>query len=153
MSAMTSGDGADRTVAEPNWFQRVVRSGTGQAVRWAAVLGLVLWRWAAGIPSDFIGWLPVLILALLFLLPDADSVAFGGVKLEMRQAREEVAGLRQQVMQLQVAHASAAAIGALSLATENPEVVREFLAAIGLAARIAASEDTPTEPYDDPGGP
>jgi hypothetical protein len=40
---------------------------------------------------------------VLLLLSDADSVAFAGVKLEMRRARAEVAALRQQVMQLQVA--------------------------------------------------
>jgi len=146
---MTSGGpAADKT----NWWQRVVRSGTGQAVRWLAVLGLVLWRWADGLPSGFAGWVPVLIVSVLLLLPDADSVAFAGVKLEMRRAREEVAGLRQQVAQLQVAQARSGAIGTFSLATDNPAVAREVSAALGMSAQIAASEESEIEPYD-PGPP
>lgn len=148
MTTETAGRDAD----EPNWWQRLVHSGWGQAVRWLAVLGLVLGRWAAGQPASFAGWVPVLIISVLLLLPDADSVAFGGVKLEMRQTREEVAGLRQQVTQLQVAQARSGAIGTFSLATDNPEVAREVGAAIGMSAQIAASEESEIEPYD-PGPP
>jgi hypothetical protein len=133
--------------ARPNWLQRAVHSGTGQAIRWGAVLGLVLWRWAAGVPSGFSGWLPILIIGVLLLLPDAESVAFGGVTLEMRRTREEITGLRQQVMQLQVAQARAAAIGALNLTTENPEVAQVVAAAVRLTAQTAASEGTRIEPY------
>jgi hypothetical protein len=145
---MTTGD----NTGGPNWWERAVRSGTGQAVRWFAVLGLVLGRWVAGLPSGFAGWVPVLILSVLLLLPDADSIAFGGVKLEMRRAREEVAGLRQQVTQLQVAQARAAGIGVANLATESPEVAREWAAAIGLTTKTAVSEESETEPYH-PGAP
>ena len=136
-----------RKADEPNWLERVVHSGTGQAIRWGGVLGLVLWRWAAGVPSGFSGWLPILIIAVLLLLPDAESVAFGGVTLEMRRTREEITGLRQQVMQLQVAQASAAAIGALNLTTENPQVAEVIAAAVRLTAQTAASEGTQIEPY------
>ena len=66
-----------RKADEPNWLERAAHSGTGQAIRWGGVLGLVLWRWAAGVPSGFPGWLPILIIAVLLLLPDAESVAFG----------------------------------------------------------------------------
>ncbi len=107
----------------------------------------MLWRWAAGVPSGFSGWLPILIIAVLLLLPDAESVAFGGVTLEMRRTREEITGLRQQVMQLQVAQASAAAIGALNLTTENPQVAEVIAAAVRLTAQTAASEGTQIEPY------
>jgi hypothetical protein len=144
---MASGGGSGRRSDEPNWLDRAVHSGTGQAIRWGGVLGLVIWRWAAGLPSGFTGWLPVVIVALLLLLPDAESVAFGAVKLEMRRTREEMTGLRQQVMQLQVAQARAAAIGALNLTTENPEVAQVIAAAIRLTAQTAASEGTQIEPY------
>jgi hypothetical protein len=131
---MTSGAPAERNADKPNWWQRAIRSGTGQAIRWLAVLGLVLWRWADGVPSHFSPWLPVLIVSVLLLLPDADSVAFGGVKLEMRRAREEVEGLRQQVTQLQVAQA------------------REAAAAAAVPAEVKANEEAGIEPYD-PGAP
>lgn len=152
LSAMTSQGGKGPTADEPNWWQRAVHSSPGQAVRWLAVLGLVLWRWADGAPSGFMGWLPVLIVSVLLLLPDADSVAFAGVKLEMRKAREEVAGLRQQVAQLQVAQARAAGIGALNVATENPEVAKALAATVGLTAQIVGGEKSEIEPYD-PGTP
>jgi hypothetical protein len=151
---MASSGGAERKAPEPrktpepNWWQKAVRSGWGQAARWLAVLGLVLWRWAEGLPSDFKGWVPVLIISVLLLLPDADSVAFGGVKLEMRQTREEVAGIRQQIMQLQVAQARSGAIGTLSVATDNPAVAKEIGAAIGMQAQIRLGEESESEPYD-----
>jgi hypothetical protein len=148
LSVMTSRVGAGQATGDPNWWQRAVRSGCGQAIRWRAVLGLVLWRWAAGLPSGFAGWLPVLVVALLLLLPDADSVAFAGVRLEMRRSREEAAALRQQVTQLQMTQARAAGIGAFNVTTENPAVARELRAAIGLTAQTAASERSEIEPYD-----
>jgi hypothetical protein len=145
---MTTRHGTGAAPDQPNWWQQGIHSGAGQAIRWLAVLGLVLWRWAAGLPSDFTGWVPVLVISLLLLLPDADSVAFAGVKLEMRRAREEVAGLRQQVTQMQVAQARAGAIGTLSFATDNPEAARQFAAAVGLPTQIALSEESGVEPYD-----
>jgi hypothetical protein len=145
---MTSPVGAGQATGEPSWWQRAVRSGWGQAIRWLAVLGLVLWRWAAGLPSGLTGWVPVLAVSLLLLLPDVSSVAFAGVRLEMRRAREEVAALRQQVTQLQMTQARAAGIGAFNVTTENPAVARELRAAIGLTAQTAASERSEIEPYD-----
>ena len=44
-----------RNADEPNWLERVVHSGTGQAIRWGGVLSLVLWRWAAGVPRSLTG--------------------------------------------------------------------------------------------------
>jgi hypothetical protein len=140
---MTSGEGTGHEADGPNRWEQVVRSGWGQAIRWFAVLGLVLWRWAAGVPSDFTGWLPALIVVLLLLLPDADSVAFGGVKLDMRRTREEVTGLRSQVMNLQVAQASAT----------GGSVHQTFiLAAAAVPAETKANEDAGSEPYHR-GGP
>lgn len=123
-------------------------AGYGQAIRWLAVLGLVLWQWVSGPPLAFTGWLPVLIVSVLLLLPDADSVAFGGVKLEIRRTREEVTQLRSQMTNLQIAQARAAGIGSLNVATDNPEVAREIAAAVGLVTAIIANEDTEIEPYD-----
>jgi hypothetical protein len=153
---------------KPNWWQRAIRGGWGQSIRWLLVLALLLGHWLVtslgpvtghehwltsaslvlgqkGNPGSFSGWAPVIILSVLLLLPDVESVAFGGVKLEMRRTREEVEGVRQQLTNLQIAQARAIAIG--SLVTDNPEVAKIFAAALALATKTAASEDTPIEDF------
>jgi hypothetical protein len=50
-----------------------------------------------GNPGSFAGWIPVIIVSVVLLLPDVETVAFGGVKLEMRRTQEEVADLRAQL--------------------------------------------------------
>jgi hypothetical protein len=124
---------------DQNWWQRAVRSAPGQAARWLAVLGLVIWRWQSGVPRDFTGWLPVLIVAVVLLLPDAESVAFGGVRIEMRRTREEIAGLRQQVMQMQITQASAV----------GPVFGNDAIEALfGLGRRVAEGEESGVAPRE-----
>jgi hypothetical protein len=139
---------------EPTWWDRLLRSGAGKAVRWVAVLGLLLGRWLAGWPGHASGWLPVLIISLFLLLPDTDAITAGPVRLEMRRTREEVGRLREDVAQLQltmaasVAQSAAAAVGSISLATDSPETARAFAAALRPSAVTAASESTGIEAYD-----
>jgi hypothetical protein len=149
LRAVTSPSGGDDMVpdmsgdesqpAARNWWQRAVRSGYGQAARWLAVLGLVLWRWAAGAPTTFTGWLPVLIVAVVLLLPDAESVDFGGIRLEMRRTREEIVGLRQQVTQLQITQAGA--VGAVI----GTDAIKELGAT--LLSKFVHDEATGRVPY------
>ncbi len=140
--------GDDSQPAKPNWWQRAVHSGIGQAARWLAVLGLVIWRWQAGVPSTFIGWLPVLVVGVLLLLPEAESVEFAGVKLEMRRTKQEVANLRQQVTQLQVTQLQAAQAGAIGAVFGN-DAIREFGHALAsLANKVAADEASGVAPRD-----
>jgi hypothetical protein len=110
---------------DQNWFQLGLRSGVGQAVRWVLVLALLTGHWLAtvlgpvsghgrwltdaslvlgqkGNPGSFESWLPVLIISVLLLLPDLDSVALGGLKLETRRTREDIAALRQQITMMSV---------------------------------------------------
>lgn len=158
-------------------WDRVVRSSAGQAMRWLAVLILLLGHWLVtmlgpitghahwlttaslvfgqkGNPGSFAGWVPVIIISLLLLLPDAESVAFGTVKLQMRQTREEVTGLRDQVTtlhatvhatQLQVAKASALSIG--QLLVTDPQMLKDLLAAFGTPKKIAESDDADDVPF------
>jgi hypothetical protein len=162
--------------AELNWWQQALRSGTGQAIRWLLVLILLVGHWLVttlgpiaghghwlttgsqvfgqkGNPGNFAGWVPVIIISVLLLLPDLESVAFGGVKLEMRRTREEVTDLREQITNLVTAQAQAraGAIGTLSLQTDNPDVARVFATAVEVPARIAANEGAPAEPYQPDG--
>jgi hypothetical protein len=115
----------------------------GQAARWTAVLGLILWRWASGWPSAATGWVPVAVVALLFLLPDAGSVAFGGVTIEIRRTREDLQTLTGQVLhlqQLQVAAVSSTATGnRLSLTFTDRE--RDALVGSTAAATAVAAAD------------
>jgi hypothetical protein len=127
--------------ADQNWWQRAVHSGAGQAARWLAVLGLVIWRWQTGAPSSLTGWVPVAVVALVLLLPDAESVAFGGVRLELRRTREEIAGLRQQVTQLQIAHASS--VGQMI----GTDAINAFL---GISRRVREDEASGVAPRTPP---
>jgi hypothetical protein len=105
---------------KPNWWLRGARSGPGQAIRWLLVLALTVGHWLVttlgslhghglwltragmvlgqrGNPGSFAGWVPVIIISVVLLLPDVETVAFGGVKLEMRRTQAEVADLRAQL--------------------------------------------------------
>jgi hypothetical protein len=118
--------------------------------QWLSSAHIPVGRWASGGPHTTIGFLPYILLILLLILPDADSVAFGGLRLEMRRTQQEVSGLRDQVTQLQVAQAeataTAAAIGALTFATDSPEVARLYAAAFGVPARVAENEQSGLAP-------
>jgi hypothetical protein len=145
--AAAGGEPKDKK-ADQNWWLRGLRSGTGQAVRWLLVLAVVVGHWLAtvlgpvtghgrwltdgslvfgqkGNPGSFSGWVPVVIISVVLLLPDVDSIAFGGMKLEMRRTRSEVAGLRQQ-------------IGLLSIQSQHTavNVIVTGLATAGAAADI-----------------
>jgi hypothetical protein len=117
--------GTGKAEAEkPNWWLRAARSGPGQAIRWLLVLALSVGHWLVatlgplhghglwltragmvlgqrGNPGSFSGWVPVIIISVVLLLPDVETVAFGGVKLEMRRTQAEVADLRAQLALVQ----------------------------------------------------
>ncbi len=79
-------------------------------MRWAAALCVFIGLWIAGIPTQATGWIcPGAIVALL-ILPDAGTISFGGLKLEMlRQNKAEIEKVGEQVHQLQIQQAAAAA--------------------------------------------
>jgi hypothetical protein len=78
--------------------------------RWAAALGVFVGLWIAGIPAQATGWIcPGAIVALL-ILPDAGTISFGGLKLEMlKQNKAEIEKVGERVQQLQTQQAVAAA--------------------------------------------
>lgn len=93
-----------------------------------------------GKPGSFSGWVPVIIISVVLLLPDADSIAFGGMKLEMRRTRSEVAGLRQQ-------------IGLLRIQSQHTavDVIVTGLATAGAAADIAERQASDDAHFSTPG--
>jgi hypothetical protein len=59
-------------------------------VRYLGALGVVVGAWdVMGTPHSATAWLPVLVVVLLLLLPDASSIAFAGFAWQARQARDE----------------------------------------------------------------
>jgi hypothetical protein len=67
-------------------------------VRWLAALGIVGFTWyLGGTPKSAVAWLPVLVVVVLLLLPDASSVAFGGFIWQAREAADEAKQARDEV--------------------------------------------------------
>ena len=81
--------------------------------RWAAAIGILTWTATGNAPQSISGWftahLPWLIVAgVLTLAPEVVRIEFGGLKMELlRETREELRGLSNQVNQLQIQQAAA----------------------------------------------
>ncbi len=59
-------------------------------IRYLGALGVIIGAWdALGTPHSATTWLPVLVIVVLLLLPDASSIAFAGFAWQARQARDE----------------------------------------------------------------
>ena len=59
-------------------------------IRYLGALGVVIGAWAVlGTPHSATAWLPILVIVLLLLLPDASSIAFAGFAWQARQAADE----------------------------------------------------------------
>lgn len=67
------------------------------ALRWTLLLILGLCCWAAGIPLDFQDWLGPIIIAGALILPDVAGFGIAGVRLDLKEAKRELADLRQEV--------------------------------------------------------
>lgn len=66
-------------------------------LRWALLLILGLSCWAAGIPLDVRDWLAPIIIAGALILPDVAGLGIAGVRVDLRQAQDDIATLRQDV--------------------------------------------------------
>jgi hypothetical protein len=66
-------------------------------IRWALLLILGLCCWAAGIPLDIKDWLGPIIVAGALILPDVSGFGVAGVRLDLREAKDEIAALRLRV--------------------------------------------------------
>lgn len=83
-------------------------------LRWLAVLGLAIAWWASGAktspPQD---WVPYAVVAGALILPDIAGFAIGGFRLDLQQAQDEIATLRQEVNAQARAEARAGAVIAM----------------------------------------
>jgi hypothetical protein len=66
-------------------------------IRWALLLILGLCCWAAGIPLVFQDWLGPIIIAGALILPDVAGFGIAGVRLDLKQTKDEVAALKLRV--------------------------------------------------------
>lgn len=62
-------------------------------VHWLTAAGISIGRWSTGEPRTTIEYLPYLLVIVLLIIRELDSIAFGGLRLEMRQTKAEVARL------------------------------------------------------------
>ena len=66
-------------------------------LRWALLLILGLSCWAAGIPLDIKDWLGPIIIAGALILPDVAGFGIAGMRLDLKQAKDELAALKLRV--------------------------------------------------------
>jgi len=66
-------------------------------IRWVLLLILGLCCWAAQIPLDFKDWLGPIIIAGALIVPDVAGFGVAGVRLDLKQAQDAIATLRQEV--------------------------------------------------------
>jgi hypothetical protein len=78
---------AARMLDDDAW-RKISHAGPFRSVRWLAVLGFFIGYWDVnGTPHALIGWMPVLIVAVIGFLPDTSSISFAGAT--WRAARHE----------------------------------------------------------------
>jgi hypothetical protein len=66
-------------------------------LRWALLLILGLSCWAAGIPLVIQDWLGPIIIAGALILPDVAGFGIAGIRLDLKQAQDELATLKLRV--------------------------------------------------------
>jgi hypothetical protein len=117
-------------------------------VRWLAAAHVVAGGWAAAVPQNATGYVLTFLPVLLLILPEVNSLAFGGLKVEMRKTQGEVGKLGDQIHQLQLQQAAAAAS-----ASSGHQVVltdRAAAAAFLTNVQVSASEGVADALGDEP---
>ena len=67
-------------------------------LRWLAIVGIGLAWWANGsATSSLKEWVPYVVIAGVLVLPDIAGFAVGGLRLDLKQAKDEIAALRVRV--------------------------------------------------------
>lgn len=94
-------------------------------LRWLGILLIAIGYAAAGAPSQIGDWLWLVILAGALILPDIAGLAIGGFRLDLKQAQDEIATLRQEVnAQARASSIAGVAIGNDAIAAWTDALIR-----------------------------
>jgi hypothetical protein len=80
----------------------ISRNAPFRCVRWCIIVGLVIWRWAAGDPSTAVGWWPILFLAVVLVLPDTVGINLAGSGIQLRDVAEKAEEAQARVVKLEL---------------------------------------------------
>ena len=102
-------------------------------LRWLGILLIGIVYAAIGAPEQFGDWLWFAILGVVLVLPDIAGLAIGGFRLDLKQAQDDIATLRQEVnAQARASSVAGVAIGDDAIAAWTDALIR--------AARQATSD-------------
>ena len=116
-------------------------------LRWLGIVFIAIGYAAAGAPTQLGGWLWLVILAGALTLPDIAGFAVGGFRLDLKQAQDDIATLRQEVnAQARASSVAGVAIGDDAIAAWTDALIR--------ATRQATSDQASgaVTPWPPPGG-
>ena len=109
-------------------------------LRWLGMVFLAIGYAAAGAPTQIGDWLWLVILAGALLLPDVAGFAVGGFRLDLKQAQDDIATLRQEVnAQARASSVAGVAIGDDAIAAWTDALIRAALQANSDQASGAAA--------------
>jgi hypothetical protein len=115
-------------------------------LRWLAVLGIALTWWANGTPTSPLSeWLPYVVIAGVLILPDVAGFAVGGLRVDMRDAQDDIARLRQDVN----AQARATSTSIVAFGNDAGDLIGRFTPGVIQAVRDQATG--PGAPWPPPG--
>ena len=111
-------------------------------LRWLSILGIALAWWAQGAATSTPrSWVPFVVIAGVLILPDVAGFAVGGLRLDLRQAQDEIAKLHQEVnAQARASSMSILAVGDSAIAKVTDDLTRE---ALSVAAGQASGKPVP----------
>ena len=115
-------------------------------LRWLGILMIGVVYAAVGAPEQLGDWLWFAILGGILILPDIAGFAIGGFRLDLKQAQDDIATLRQDVnAQARASSVAGVAIGNDAIAAWTDALIR--------AARQANSDQAsgPVAPWSPPG--
>jgi hypothetical protein len=151
---MTETAGTKAPPKKPQWWVRFWRwlasldltKPPAPVLRWLGIILIAIGYAAAGAPTRLGDWLWLVILAGALILPDIAGFAVGGFRLDLRQAQDDIATLRQDVnAQARASSVAGVAIGNDAIAAWTDALIR--------AARQANSDQAsgPVAPWSPPG--
>jgi hypothetical protein len=134
--------------ADAAGWRQLAKSTPLRLIRWLAIGGLVIWRWADGTPSSTAQWWPVLLLAVVLILPDMKGFSLFGSGFEL--AREAAEEARQEAEQAgqgaeQAKQGAVEAEAARRATAQDLQTVATMAEVIGrlVLGQAVASEVTP----------